>query len=275
MQIINGRIAGRIEERLIPLLLNNKLHEAVTETDMLCRQLHAAIPENTRISYGIVFIIRSLAEYLYGRLREDDFPMFSVSSALLERAPNFKVKSVSLCMLSFYGLQHFKVVLTYFEQAAADENWEVREMAQMFFRKIIKGHPQPIHTFLEKLVKSDDVNIRRFVAETLRPVQENKWFYKEPEYPLTILRQLFKEKAPYPRTAVGNNLSDLARRLPELVYSLIKALVACGDKNAYWIAYRACRNLVKKEPLKVMDILQTDIYKYKKRVHRRSDYQRN
>ena len=129
--------------------------------------------------------------------------------------------------------------------------------------------------YLLKWVKSENSNVRRFVAETLRPVQENRWFYKKPDYPLSILRHLFKEIASYPRTAVGNNLSDLARQLPDMVYNLVKDLVESGDKNSYWIAYRACRNLVKKEPIKVMDLLKVDEYKYKNRIHKRSDYQGN
>ena len=129
--------------------------------------------------------------------------------------------------------------------------------------------------YLLKLVKSEDANIRRFVAETLRPVQENRWFYRNPDYPLSILRYMFKESSPYPRTSVGNNLGDLARRLPDLVYDLVKELVDSGDKNSYWIAYRACRNLVKKEPVKVMDLLKVDEYKYKKRIYKRSGYPGN
>jgi 3-methyladenine DNA glycosylase AlkC len=74
---------------------------------------------------------------------------------------------------------------------------------------------------------------------------------------------------------VGNNLSDLARHLPNLVFELVEELVASGDRNSYWIAYRACRNLVKKEPTKVMNLLHVDEYRYKKRVYRRSDYPRD
>ena len=129
--------------------------------------------------------------------------------------------------------------------------------------------------YLLQIVKSEDTNIRRFVSETLRPVRENQWFYKNSDYPLSILKNIFKESLPYPRTSVGNNLSDLARKLPELVYDLVKELIDSGDKNSYWIAYRACRNLVKREPIKVMDLLKVDVYKYKKRIHKRSDYQGN
>jgi len=132
-----------------------------------------------------------------------------------------------------------------------------------------------MQSYLMKLSKSRDANLRRFIAETLRPVQENKWFYKEPEYPLSILRAMFRESAEYPRTAVGNNLSDLARRLPDMVYDIVAELVASGDKNSYWIACRACRNLVKIDTIKVLDLLKTDEYRYKDRVYKRSDYQRN
>ena len=131
----------------------------------------------------------------------------------------------------------------YFETAATSAEWDVREFAQMFFRKFIKKYPVEMKAYFLRLVSSEDANIRRFVGETLRPVQENQWFYQQPEYPLSILRHLFQERSPYPRTSVGNNLSDLARRLPELVYDLVVELVASGDKNSYWIASRACRNL--------------------------------
>ena len=132
--------------------------------------------------------------------------------------------------------------------------------------------PDKAKDFLLGLVSTDDPNIRRFVSETLRPVQENRWLYKNPDYPLSILKNMFKESSAYPRTSVGNNLSDLARKIPDLVYELVGELVSSGDKNSYWIAYRACRNLVKEEPIRVMDLLQVDEYKYKKRIHRRDDY---
>lgn len=147
----------------------------------------------------------------------------------------------------------------------------MREMAQMFFRKLIKKYPEQMQKYLLGLTKSKDENVRRFVSETIRPVCENQWFQKKPEYSLKILKQLFKEKSAYPRTSVGNNLSDLARQNPELVYKIINELVDSGDKNSYWIAYRACRNLVKKEPVRVMDLLKVDEYKYKDKKYLRSD----
>ena len=142
----------------------------------------------------------------------------------------------------------------------------------MFFRKLIKPNPDEAQKFLLKHVKSKCSNIRRFISEALRPVIENRWFYKEPKFSLKVIRHLFKESDAYPRTSVGNNLSDLSRKLPDLVLRIVKELVASNDKNSYWIAYRACRNLVMKDSLKVIDLLKIDEYKYKKRIHKRSEH---
>jgi 3-methyladenine DNA glycosylase AlkC len=217
-----------------------------------------------------------LTQYLYTNLREHAAPVFAIAAALFDEHAEYRVAAVALGMLSFSAVDDgYEPVLPYFERAAASEEWDVREMAQMFFRKVIKAYPDDMQRYLLQLVMSENPNIRRFVAEGLRPCIENQWFYKQPEYPLTVLRHLFRESKPYPRTSVGNNLSDLARRLPELVYELVAELVATGDKNSYWIAYRACRNLVKKEPVRVMDLLEVDTYTYKKRVHTRRDYRGN
>jgi len=275
MNILNAEVERKIQEGIIKPALAGEYAVAIGNISPIADELYANIPDNKRISYGIVHVVKTLSEYLYTHLVEIDAPVYLIASHMFKKSDDFKGKGVSLGMLSFYGLGDYKKVLPYFESAAASSDWEVRELAQMFFRKLIKKHPGEMKEYLLKLVKSKDANIRRFVTETLRPVQENRWFYKNPDYPLSILRSMFKESSPYPRTSVGNNLSDLARRLPDLVYDLVKELVDSGDKNSYWIAYRACRNLVKKDPVKVMDLLKVDEYKYKKRIHKRSGYQGN
>jgi 3-methyladenine DNA glycosylase AlkC len=275
MNILNAEVERKIQEGIIKPALAGEYAVAIGNISPIADELYANIPDNKRISYGIVHVVKTLSEYLYTHLMEIDAPVYQVALHIFEEGADFESKGVSLGMLSYCGLNDYREVLPYFESAAASSDWEVRELAQMFFRKLIKKYPNEMREYLLKLVKSKDANIRRFVAETLRPVQENRWFYKNPDYSLSILRNIFKESAPYPRTSVGNNLSDLARRLPDLVYDLVKELVDSGDKNSYWIAYRACRNLVKKEPVKVMDLFKVDEYKYEKRIYQRIDYQGN
>ena len=275
MNILTPEVEKKIHNDIIGPLLQGKYALVMERIPPIVDELYANIPDNKRISYGIVHVIKTLSEYLYTHLVEIDAPVYQVASHMFKKSDDFKGKGVSLGMLSFYGLGDYKKVLPYFESAAASSDWEVRELAQMFFRKLIKKHSGEMKEYLLKLVKSEDANIRRFVAETLRPVQENRWFYRNPDYPLPILRNMFKESSPYPRTSVGNNLSDLARRLPDLVYDLVAELVNSGDENSYRIAYRACRNLVKRDPVKVMDLLKVDEYRYKKRIHKRSGYPGN
>ena len=273
MEILNIKIKNRIKANILNNVLKEDYYLATRNISQIIDELYADIPDNKRISYGIVFTIKLLSNYLYYYLFEIKVPVYPIASNIFNRNKDFKSKGVALGMLSLYGLEDFQKVIPHFEVAAASSNWQLRELAQMFFRKLIKKYPDEAKEFLLQIVLSDDANIRRFAAETLRPVQENQWFYKNPEYPLAVLRNMFMESVPYPRTAVGNNLSDLARRLPELVYNLVEELVESGDKNSYWIAYRACRNLVKKQPNKVMDLLGVDEYKYKNRTHVRNDYQ--
>ena len=275
MKILDDEMEKKIQNGIIDSVLQKEYDLAIRSISNILGELYANIPDTKRISYGRVHTIKVLSEYLYTHLVEIDAPVYQIASSIFKKSNDFKSKGVSLGMLSFYGLDNYKKVLPYFESAATSSEWDLREFAQMFFRKLIKKYPKETKGYLLKLVKSEDANIRRFVSETLRPVQENKWFYKNPDYPLSILKNMFQESLAYPRTSVGNNLSDLARRLPDLVYDLVKELVDSGDKNSCWIAYRACRNLVKKEPIKVMDLLKVDEYKYKKRIHKRSEYQGN
>ncbi|MFH1073895.1 MAG: hypothetical protein V1752_02300 [Candidatus Firestonebacteria bacterium] len=268
MDILSDKIKKEIQKDVVDPILKKNYDAALDNIPGVIKKLYASIPENKRISYGVVYAIKVFSEYLHNALINLNLPVYRVGLDFFNKSSDFRGVGVALWILSFYGLDNLKKVLPCFESAAAYDDWIVREITQMFFRKLIKKHPDETQRYLLKLVKSKDKNIRRFVGETLRPVQENKWFYKNPEYSLCVLRKMFKESSAYPRTSVGNNLSDLAKRLPEYVYGLIGELVDSGNKNSYWIAYRACRNLVKKEPEKVMSLLKIKEYKYKDKVYR-------
>jgi len=239
------------------------------------KELYDNIPENKRISFGRVYTVQVLSRYLFSNLLKIDVNLYEVGATLFESSNDFQNRGIALGILSFHGIDDYEKVLPFFEASASSDDWNMRELAQMFFRKLIKKWPDEMKQYLLKLTGSKNPSIRRFVSETLRPVKENIWFYKEPDYSLSILKNMFRESSEYPRTSVGNNLSDLARHLPSLVFELVKELAANEDRNSYWIAYRACRNLVKKQPIRVMNLLHVDEYRYKKRVYRRIEYQRD
>ena len=275
MQVLNHELETKIQHDIITKVMQRKYSLAVKRVPEVLEALYCNIPDTKRISFGIVYTVQVLSRYLFSSLMERNADVYEIGAALFEESKNFRSKGVALGILSFYGVDDYMTVLPFFAASAASVDWNLREFAQMFFRKLIRKWPAEIKEYLLKLTAHSDPNIRRFVSETLRPVKENRCFYKSPDYSLSILRKLFKENSQYPRTSVGNNLSDLARHLPNLVFELVEELVASGDRNSYWIAYRACRNLVKKEPTKVMNLLHVDEYSYKKRVYRRSDYPRD
>ena len=273
MNLLTDGIKARIQNDIVANVLRKKYDLATEHIIGVLKEIYANIPDGKRISYGRVYAIQVLSRYLFSSLVETHTPVFEIASDMFTTSSDSRSKAVSLGILSFYGIEDYQRVLPFFESSASSADWNMREIAQTFFRKIIQKYPSEMKDYLLQLVKSEDANIRRFVGETLRPVQENRWFYEDPEYPLSILRNMFKESSLYPRTSVGNNLSDLARHLPEIVYGIVKELVESSDINSFWIGYRACRNLVKKEPLRVMDLLELDEYRYKKKVYKRSDYQ--
>jgi 3-methyladenine DNA glycosylase AlkC len=269
LKLLNSELEAKIQQDIVAALLQKKYDSAIRQVLAVLDALYTAIPDSKRVSFGRVYTIQELSKHLFSRLVEANAAVYEAGSAMFQKSSHFGSKGVALGILSWYGVSDYERVLPFFDAAASSPSWDTREFAQMFFRRIIKKKPEEAKTYLLKLAVSKDPNTRRFVAETLRPVRENRWFYQHPEYPLSILKLLFRENSVYPRASVGNNLSDLARQLPELVFGLVQELVESGDRNSYWIAYRACRNLVKTEPARVMNLLRVNEYKYKQKVYTR------
>jgi hypothetical protein len=56
-----------------------------------------------------------------------------------------------LGILSFYGIEEYARVLPFFKSAAVSDDWNLREFAQMFFRKLIQTRPDEMHEYLLQL----------------------------------------------------------------------------------------------------------------------------
>jgi 3-methyladenine DNA glycosylase AlkC len=272
MNLLTEPIEEQIQKDLLGNFACGEYSKGAENVRNVLDSMYAAIPANKRSSHGRYTTIKILAEQLFDEFDNANLPIVEIGATMLNSASDYRTMGVGLGILSLFGVTDYPSVLPYFESAAQADNWEPREYAQGLFRKVVKAHPVAIRPHLLEYVQSNSPNLRRFVSEMLRPVVENKWLHHDFEYSVSILRYLFKELHPYPRTSVGNNLSDISRRNPELVFRLVDELVSMEDKNAYWIATRACRNLVKAYPVRVMDALGIDEYKYKNRIHKRSDY---
>jgi 3-methyladenine DNA glycosylase AlkC len=228
-------------------------------------ELYAAIPAHQRQSRGITWVLQRISQIFV--MECDDPKQIRALADILHGSlsPDDMLVGIPIFLMAEYGKTDPSNVLDYFAQVAVSEDWVVREFAAAGLRKLIGPCCEVVLPWMKKAVQSDNPRLRRLVSEALRPVTENQWLNNEPETSLGILRLLFREAHPYPRTSVGNNLSDLARRNPDLILKIVKELVRSGDENSYWIAYRACRNMVKQNPEKIMNLLGVDEYHYKDR----------
>ena len=269
-QVIQPRHKQELQKIVLSLLKPHIRKEATDALEALIDMVRNDIPPEKRISYGRYSVIKELGSQIFEELKDHAAPIYEICSGILDNhETDCWAQGIFLQIISIYGLENFEKAWPYIKKSAANDHWEMREFAAGFVSKLTEKYPDKIKNEYLKLVKSTDANLRRFVSESLRPVRKNKWFWKQPEYPFSIIRHLFKEPKPYPRTSVGNNLSDWMRVDAKYTWDIVKELAKNGNKNSYWIVYRACRNFVKKEPVKVMDLLGVDEYKYKDRIHHR------
>ena len=251
-------------------LRTGDVDQAVQNLQALRETIHAAIPAKLRIGRGITWVVQRISDLLAEGC--PDAAEFISLAKLLSRciSDSDLLFGVPIFMMGEVGKRQPEAVFGFFARAADSQDWVVREFAQGGFRELIGEQREAVLPWLKQMALDKSPNRRRFAAETLRPVTVSRWMFRQPEYSLGVLRLMFHEAHPYPRTSVGNNLSDLSRRQPELIFNIVQELVATQDKNSYWIAERACRNLVKQAPLRVMDILGVDEYHYKDRNFYRS-----
>jgi 3-methyladenine DNA glycosylase AlkC len=230
-----------------------RLLEAVGELRRLQELIYAAIPAQKRVGRGITWVMQRLAG-LYQAAAGDRQEVFDAGLELFEHLDGDDLLvGAPLFMLAASGEGRLAGTLPVFERAAAAEEWVVREFAAGAFRSLVRPCQAQVLPWLDGLAQAPDYRLRRFCAETLRPVAANRWLLQQPQVYLPVLQRMFGESHPYPRTSVGNNLSDLSRRQPELVFGLVAELAGRGSLDSSWIAYRACRNLVKKEPQRVLE----------------------
>lgn len=233
-------------------------------------RLMKSIPDKRRRSYGIVSVIAAFCKAINNEIPQSSF---EIGFRVYSKSTDFRTVSLGLGLVSHAGIEEPIKVLPILADAANHDIWEVKEFVQMFIRKITKVHKTTVQDFLMDLTQSENPNLRRFASEALRPVVENKWIHEEPDFSLKVLRKLFRETEEFPKVSVGNNLSDLSRKNPQLILNVVKELKSLNNEHSDFIAHRACRNLIKDYPLEVMNLLGVEEYKYKKSRYSKKDFE--
>lgn len=197
-------------------------------------QEYAIIPEKERIGKGMVFISKYVAKEMFSFLNTN---IKTAHKELIKFIDNFFtygteinsdfVQHFSLLILSEVLLHYsdkFTEVGDLIKKYANHEKWAIRESTTFSILSGLKKNPKETLNLLSEWAKDDNENIRRLVAESLRPSGDIKWL-RDPsknDKILEILALLKKDPSIYVRKSVGNNIKDLTKYMPEKMLELME-----------------------------------------------------
>lgn len=207
-------------------------HAAITR---FLDEEYSNLPEKERVGKGAVFLCRPAATSLAAYFREH-VPGQEIQPArvmafveVLYKAPDTHPrpfgKYVAIFLLAEFTRQStgwFAACEPLILSFAAAAEWEVREMALEPLLHAAQRYPDFILPRCQAWLRSPEENLRRFVAEGLRPRIGTKWL-RDPARNapvLDILGKLRHDLAEYVRKSVGNNLKDLSKSMPLVVLDI-------------------------------------------------------
>ena len=258
-----------VASSIVEDLTHDRIEHGAKRLSGLIDEVYAGIPDKQRQSRGITWAMQRVSHLLAAACDDQDQMLAAIQNLRAHIPEHDRMLGVAIFMMSAYGEEYPEEAWEFYQAAGASSDWVTREFTAAGLHKLIAAHRERILPWLQEGARDPDPNLRRMVSEALRPVTNLRWIQEQPQFSLSVLRLMFAEAQRYPRTSVGNNLSDLSRRNPELIYDIVEELVESGDPNSYWIAERACRNLVKDDPTRVMGLLRVDEYHYKDRHFKR------
>jgi len=154
--------------------------------------------------------------------------------------------------ISLFGLNYFDESM----QALA----KVTEGSSSEFavRPFIEKDQQKAFNYLLKWTKNDNEHIRRLASEGCRPLLP--WASKlvnlveNPAPIFKILENLKEDKSKYVQKSVANNINDISKHHPELIYELCKKW-GSKNKTRFWILKHGLRTLLKRGDEKALKFI--------------------
>ncbi len=212
------------------------IHSEIFETlNKYLLSEYALIPEKERIGKGTVFISKFVAKEIFVHLEEreqfTDENLIKFSELAFSFGETFHTHFMQhfaelfLSELLAVHPKKFEKIRGLFEKFATYEEWSVRESATLIILAGLKKKSEEILNQLEEWARNGNDNIRRLVAESLRPKTEAKWL-RDPtknDKVLEILTILNKDTSIYVRKSVGNNIKDLSKYMPKRVLDLMES----------------------------------------------------
>ena len=143
-----------------------------------------------------------------------------------------------------YGLDHFE------QSMAAQYEITQRFSAEFSIRAFIERYPLQSFELFQQWIKDPNPHIRRLVSEGTRPrlpwASGLRDLQADPAPIVPILEALKDDPELYVRRSVANNLNDIGKDHPQLVYQLLASWQKNSNKNRDWVINHALRSAIKR-----------------------------
>lgn len=131
--------------------------------------------------------------------------------------------------------------------------------AEFDVRPFIEYHPVKTFSFLEKLTQEKSFHMRRLASEACRPrlpmAKHLVELKKDPLPCLRVLNLLRNDKVKYVQRSVANNLADIIKDNPSIVYELLSHWARENNTNTNWIITRALRRPMQRKEGLALELL--------------------
>ncbi len=152
-------------------------------------------------------------------------------------------------------LKDFEKYLSLIKSLSENEDWMIREVAQVRLRKFISVHKIRALKTLESWLLVENEFVRRCAAEALRPVGFGKWLKDYPSVVLDLLERVKSDRSLYVRKSVKNCIIDISRFNSNAVTERLGCWVESGNFLTKWTCIYSLNYLIKKRDEKARELL--------------------
>ncbi len=202
--------------------------------------------------------------------------MYHITRCLKQHIQHPYPKSIAILskIVSQFGSYEAMFFPAYIELYGLDD-WQTSMPALAVFtqysssefavRPFIIQNPKKMMSQMTRWSTHKNYHVRRLATEGCRP--RLPWamalpeFKKDPELIVPILEALKNDPELYVRRSVANNLNDIAKDHPKLIYKIAKQWLG-QNAELDWVVKHSCRTLLKKGDKKILNL-----FGYKKPKH--------
>lgn len=155
--------------------------------------------------------------------------------------------------VSEFGLDHFELSMR------AQYELTQRFTAEFSIRAYLQRHPEQTLARLREWIDDPNLHVRRLVSEGTRPrlpwAPRLREFQKDPRAVLALLELLKDDPELYVRRSVANNLNDIGKDHPELLFKTCRRWMKNASPERAWLVRHALRSALKRAETGALDVL--------------------